>query len=607
MSLAMNQFYEAVAGFAPNPLQERVWEEMAGGDFGLLVKAGTGTGKTESTALPALNAGKQLIMVYPTRSLVDDQIGRFSTYLERISALEQYRDKIVTLTIDTGARSQRICWRNGAPFAGTSERLTRHLYSGNVIITTLDKFIYRYFGFGEPRKGYIYPLRIRHMQPIICFDEAHSYEAAALTNFSRLVRALYEHGRNVVLMTATMPAQYQQELFHYLDEVDFTTGAHGAKIAHFMREVRGCDQPDKQMRYLPLRVEKLEGETVAPAIQQIATLVQQADPSKRTIAVIESVKDAAAVFRQVRSAAFFYHGRLAHPQREAVYREVKRRDENDEGYLLITTAAIEVGCDLNAHHLISQLCDPDKLIQRAGRCNRNQRLPNATVTVVGDAIPEWATALPDDAPYVAALAEMDGETFDVGRLREYIEKPIEEDTRVAVMFDMLQEYVYDARLENKALHENGLIVTRSWEPTITLTVGERDGLEHKVTVPLPYCRIPKDQGASTFNICVYKRQFNAAEYKWESKTVGKWECGYKIDLIAELGSYTYEDGDLYDPELGFVDLPRLFHGPFKSRESMLLKRQEGENSSIIWYVDPEGMTLQPFEDLAAASGVEEDK
>ena len=40
-----------------------------------------------------------------------------------------------------------------------------------------------------------------------------------------------------------------------------------------------------------------------------------------------------------------------------------------------------------------------------------------------------------------------------------------------MMFDMLYEYVYDAKLENKPLHDKGFIITREWEPSLTLCTG----------------------------------------------------------------------------------------------------------------------------------------
>src|SRR5260370_12232791 len=45
------------------------------------------------------------------------------------------------------------------------------------------------------------------------------------------------------------------------------------------------------------------------------------------------------------------------------------------------------------------------------------------------------------------------------------------DYRVQTMFAMLYEYVYQAERANKPLHDKGLVITRSWEPTLTLTTG----------------------------------------------------------------------------------------------------------------------------------------
>lgn len=89
--------------------------------------------------------------------------------------------------------------------------------------------MYRYFGYGDKQKSFIFPLRINDNQnkTIICFDEAHSYDNLAFTNFCNLVKALYETGRNLVLMTATLPKNqiprfdYLQEgLIDYIDNID---------------------------------------------------------------------------------------------------------------------------------------------------------------------------------------------------------------------------------------------------------------------------------------------------------------------------------------------------------------------------------------------------
>ncbi len=203
--MTVTDAYQQLTGYSqPNPMQENVWDYMSQDNplgISLLIKGPTGSGKTEAVTVPGLAHGRRLIMIYPTRSLVDDQIGRMSKMLQRLSRLNGGKPEV--LTVDTGAVSERQIWINGeqVPVIGNPRR---HLYFGDVIVTTLDKFLYRFFGFGEPKKSYIYPLRINYglKDVLIVFDEAHSYDDVAFTNFNRLVRTLFEKGRDVALMTA---------------------------------------------------------------------------------------------------------------------------------------------------------------------------------------------------------------------------------------------------------------------------------------------------------------------------------------------------------------------------------------------------------------------
>jgi CRISPR-associated endonuclease/helicase Cas3 len=123
---------------APNPMQEAVWRyftDTNGLGIGFLLKGPTGSGKTETVVIPALAHGRRLILVYPTRSLVDDQIARLSKILVNYSRIN--RGKPVTLNIDTGATSERQTWVNGKA-TKIIGNVRRHLYQGDIIITTLD-------------------------------------------------------------------------------------------------------------------------------------------------------------------------------------------------------------------------------------------------------------------------------------------------------------------------------------------------------------------------------------------------------------------------------------------------------------------------------------
>ncbi|MDR9403519.1 MAG: DEAD/DEAH box helicase family protein, partial [Halothece sp. Uz-M2-17] len=134
--------YQELAGFNPNPMQQEIFEKITqDDDIALLLKAPTGSGKLETILLPALAQGYSLILPLPARSLIDDHRQRVEKYLQRFSQL--HPNKEVSFVIDTGFRMYRYVYLNGEKKQRTNNP-RRHLYKGNIILTTLDKFLYRY-------------------------------------------------------------------------------------------------------------------------------------------------------------------------------------------------------------------------------------------------------------------------------------------------------------------------------------------------------------------------------------------------------------------------------------------------------------------------------
>ncbi|MFM6400941.1 hypothetical protein, partial [Planktothrix sp.] len=138
---------------------------------------------------------------------------RIQEYLKQLSTYFPNRE--IALVIDTGSQMYRYVYQNGHDITDTLKiNLRRHLYKGDVILTTIDKFMYRYFGFGDKQKSFIFPLRIhresKNNKTLICFDEPHTYDDISFTNFQSLVQSLYEAGRSLILMTATLPKEHYQ-------------------------------------------------------------------------------------------------------------------------------------------------------------------------------------------------------------------------------------------------------------------------------------------------------------------------------------------------------------------------------------------------------------
>lgn len=541
--------YQQIAQFTPNPMQQELFTGVAPIDANpaILLKAPTGSGKTEAVLIPSLEAGRRLFLIFPSRSLVEDQLDRCEKYLRRASKRDK---KSYALVVDTGAQALRTVFYDGQ----RRERGTRHLYDGDVIVTTFDKFLYRFFGFGEPRKSYIYPFRIHHSQQrnLFCFDESHAYDGVAFVNFERLIKALYKVNLDLVVMTATMPEAYQKEL-DFLDTVDYTKGVKRQELERYQKR----RFPDKTVRHIAADPKDVRDEICA-------CVSQRYEPDKRTIVTIETIQDLVPVYQHIKARnsgddVFLYHGRLTNPQRRKVYRDLKALEAGNKGYLLFTTSAIEVGCDLNAHLLITELCNPDRLIQRAGRCNRKGEIPDAQILVVGNEIrPFLSTLSEEDArEYLCILEKQSEDKFDPGEILGIMKYEPHSDYRAEVLFDMLYEYVYEARLENKPLHDRGLVITRSFEPSLTLTTKIPDSPneypENAVSVSIRSCIAKGQEEEVNPTLKVYHRSYDKVHEEFRFVPLNRFGGSvYFKELFIEVPA-----GDFCE-ELGYVEPPRVF-------------------------------------------------
>ena len=576
--------YQQFAGekFTPNPMQEKLFTCLTAEDENpaLLLKAPTGSGKTEAVLIPSLESGRRLFLIFPSRSLVDDQIDRCEKYL--LCASEK-TNKSYNFVIDTGAESVHTVFKDGKVL----EKGRRHLYDGDVILTTFDKFLYRFFGFGEPNKSYIFPFRIHHsrQQNLFCFDEAHAYDQVAFVNFERLVKALYKADLDMVIMTATMPDTYQNEL-HFLDTVDYTTGENKLNLESWQAQKQERHHPNKTITHIAAKTQKV----VTDKIQ--ACISEQYESDKRIIVTIETIKDLVPTYKDMKARddgenIFLYHGRLSNSQRKKVYNKLKKLEEADKGYLLFTTSAIEVGCDLDARLLITELCNPDSLIQRAGRCNRKGKIKNAEIVVVGDKIPSFLSILSEEKmeKYLEKLQLQSGKNFTPGDILELITYEPHSDYRAEVLFDMLYEYVYEARLENKPLHDRGLVITRSFEPSITLTTKVPEGeSKHQ----------PRNAVNVSLRSCIARAADNESvnrDFKVYQRFYDKYNEEFKFELLNRGGSIYFKELFIEVPksyfceELGYVEPPKVFEYRYTQgyRQNIAYKTtDENDNPKDIW-------------------------
>ncbi|WP_198648321.1 CRISPR-associated helicase Cas3' [Cyanothece sp. BG0011] len=626
------QLYQKFREFTPNPMQQdliSVLNPESNPNPSYILKAPTGTGKLEAVLIPSLAYDYKLILVLPTKSLLEDHRQRIESYLVQFSALSVNQGRDLSLVIDTGTQMTRYIFRNGER-KQPKNNPRRHLYKGNIILTTLDKFMYRYFGYGDKQKSFIFPYRINQDNTLICFDEAHSYDSISFTNFCGLVKALYEAGRSLILMTATLPEK-QLERFDYLREdiIDYIDNGENLKNLNIFLEQK-LKQPftnQKQFKWIQdIDYDIKSPDSFQGAFTKIILNNWQSNPKQRIIAIVETVKDAVAIYQNLKRILeiknneqqrflFLYHGRIpdipkdSEFSRTSIYQQIKDRDENNRPYIVVTTSAIEVGCDLNSTLLITQMCNPENLIQRAGRCNRKGDIPNSQIIVIGNSIPEFTNSLNDDEfeQYKTVLDTLNGKKFDATLLMNCVSTQQQvDDYRVVELFSMLHDYVYKADLTCQPSHEKGLVITRSWTPSVTLVYddGETDinrDLEKRIST-LPQITIAvdrlifkedKDTGETNKynNVDVYEYIYNKEETRWKLDPLKYWGQAYKKDIVIIINkehngaihgtSKTYE----YVPELGFVKLPGVFikWKPIGNEERLQYKTKE-DKSVVITYI-----------------------
>ncbi|MEL6489226.1 MAG: CRISPR-associated helicase Cas3' [Cyanobacteria bacterium J06621_3] len=599
-------FYGAIANYEPNPMQSEMFDLLYDLDDrkhpAVVLKGPTGAGKTEAVVFPALASRCRLFLPLPARSLLEDQKVRIEEYIKKFSTYCPKQE--FSLVVDTGAQMKRYIYQNGEEVKDSTLNPRRHLYKGDIILTTIDKMLYRFFGYGDKQKSFTFPLRLNRRRSLICFDEAHSYDEISFTNFHSLVNALYEAGQSLVVMTATLPQQYQEyfddfELVDYIDDEEKVRA-----LDEFQRKT--LDRPYLDRRaftwHQDIGRDSEHPEAFQTSVANLALEKFVEGTETRLILVVQRVSDAVEIYKRLREqlqtegeqkVLYLYHGRIADDVRPKLYQAINEKDTAEEPYLLVTTSAIEVGCDLNAEILITELCPPESLIQRVGRCNRRGNIKSAQVAVVGNSIPDFANTL-DEAgmkTYKNTLHEMSGREFATHEISSCI-NPTQhvDDYRVVEVFSMLYDYIYNADLTCLPAHERGLVPTRSWIPSVELRIVFSDEDYHSISVPVD--RLVS--GETYAHTCLFERTYDQEKTQWNTSPVRTWGDIYTKQLIVEINNglddLVFDDSTRYDyhEDLGMVSLPKIFTA-WKQGAQIKLKydyESDGKKHTVVYsYID----------------------
>jgi len=354
--------HSAGGAVEPYEFQEEAWGEiatrLADGGGALLVEAPTASGKTEAATAPYFAQwlseewflAPGLVYVLPTRALVEAQS-------ERFRQLTRSMDKNLVIRAEQGSLIP-----------------SRHYLFGDVVVSTIDAFIYGLVakrvpgGHTNPRLDF--PAG-NIATAFVVFDEVHMYQDEELYMprvVNRVFRCLEGAQVPFVVMTATLPTEIEEVLFEGV-------------------EVRRVEQPavDRGSVEVEVREKSIFDYLKTEGFEALLS-------AKRALIVCNTVERAHRVFRIVVAELrrlggldfdiiHLLHSRLKREDRRGREREVAALRYEKKRALVVTTQVLEAGLDASFDLVITEACPLDALLQRLGRCARRSHEEGKAVVV----------------------------------------------------------------------------------------------------------------------------------------------------------------------------------------------------------------------------------
>ena len=342
--------FKKIFGFEPYPFQKEVFEKLNNQKYPLLIKAPTGSGKTEAILASFLTQflenkfyiAPRLIYVLPMRILVNSITDRIKNYVKNISPL-------ISVKVQHGDIPD-------APF-----------FIADIVITTLDQFVYGFARTSQQVGHHIDMPAGAIASSLVVFDEAHMYRDEFTFSIMRaIMEILYESKIPFVIMTATMPESLEKSLFENIKDYTKITGE---DIINSKLQIKVCDEP-------------LYASNEANINDKILRLIKE----KKTLIVLNQVKRAQKVYEEIKKRLglsekqiVLLHSRFTKKDRErhenTALSLIPHKKDGEikipkEAGIVVSTQVLEAGIDFSAELLLTEVAPADCLVQRAGRCAR---------------------------------------------------------------------------------------------------------------------------------------------------------------------------------------------------------------------------------------------
>ncbi|WGS83802.1 CRISPR-associated helicase Cas3' [Methylomonas sp. UP202] len=256
-------------------------------------------------------------------------------------------------------------------------KLAAENWDAPIIVTTMVQFLETLFGGGTRGVRRLHQLA----NSVIIFDEIQTLPIRCTHLFCNALNFLNQQTKTTaVLCTATQP------LLNKLPE-----------RVHHKGQLQIPDQnelmPDVADLFEQLRRTEIKSmlQSQGWSETEIAALALNELRDKDNCLVIVNTKAWAQKLYQLCRAelddqtVFHLSTNLCSAHRQAIFQAMRQRLDDKQPVLCISTQLIEAGVDIDFASVIRFMAGLDSIAQAAGRCNRNGRLPTASVLVVNPA------------------------------------------------------------------------------------------------------------------------------------------------------------------------------------------------------------------------------
>ena len=430
---SFDEWFKRATGNDPFPYQRRFAEAKK---VPQLVDVPTGLGKTAMAALGWLwrrrfadeetrkATPRRLVYCLPMRVLVEQTYDNATKWLRNLELLGEPSQGKVSMHVLMGGEDE--------------EDWDIHPEREQIIIGTQDMLLSRALnrGYAATRSRWPIQFGLLNTNCLWVFDEIQLMgtglaTTAQLEAFRHLFpdkeieAAKNGHGCRSVWMSATMRRDW-------LKTVDFAPFLDGAPdlTFDFEKEITADGLDDKARKTLQDRWEAKKPLTKANAAmgdtERLAQEVRKAHkPGTRTIAIVNTIKRARALFEALNTAAdghlksVLLHSRFRPEDRKRqVDRALAEIKPGEPGTIVVSTQVIEAGVDVSATKLFTELVPWASLVQRFGRCNRKGENDGAQVFWIDvpddQAAPYDAKDLDEARKQLQGIAKKPEEDQDVG-------------------------------------------------------------------------------------------------------------------------------------------------------------------------------------------------